>query len=690
MDSSLRLESAPEVEQELQQLRTRVQELETDRVWLFLLSQISWMLTSTFSLKEILNQLVFFTAELLRSDICVLRLIEDNQLTLGAQVGIPADMVFPKLPTNEGIAGWMVQNKQPLRLDDIKTNPITREYFLKRGTRFDFTSFLGAPLLVRNSIIGILGVYSKSPRQYTDTETEHLTVVANHAAIAIENARVFESMKRTKQDWEETFDAITDLICIVDTDYTICRANRALADKIGLRFNQILGKKCYEIIHHCSEPPKYCTHKKQQTTLMSAIQEIEIPQWNGTFQISNLPIINSENQMVASVHILRDITQQKQMQQRLIQSEKLAALGQLVSGVAHELNNPLTGVIGYGELLMRKELDPAIKPAIEKIFKESQRAGKIVQHLLGFARPHNPEKKYISIHQVLEEALALREYELQVNHITIHRDYAPELPKTMIDPHQMQHVFLNIIMNAESAINEVLDRGQGNLKIRTRYLDAEVNRIRIEIEDNGPGISLENQHRIFDPFFTTKDTRHGTGLGLSIAYRFVQEHQGNIDVESQPGYGATFIIEIPVIKLDRTKFELRTKDKRIQPMLPAKRILVVDDETSIVEFLQEALQDDHHQVEIASDGTNALQKIISASYDMVLCDIKMPGLDGETLYHRVQTEKPEMVNRLVFMTGDVINPQTKKFLEQTRVPYLEKPFTLDMIQNAMQRILDKK
>ena len=170
----------------------------------------------------------------------------------------------------------------------------------------------------------------------------------------------------------------------------------------------------------------------------------------------------------------------------------------------------------------------------------------------------------------------------------------------------------------------------------------------------------------------------------------MQEHQGNIYVQSEPGQGAVFVIELPILEPAKPKPAARSTEEKKKGTLAAKKILVVDDEVSIIDFLQEALQDEQHQVESANDGTVALQKIMSAVYDMVLCDIKMPGLDGESLYRRVQQENPEIVKRLVFMTGDLINPQTKQFLEQTRVTYLEKPFTIQMIRDAMQRILGEK
>ncbi|MCX7919939.1 MAG: ATP-binding protein [bacterium] len=678
-----------DLQKTLAQLQARVEELEADHIWLSFLSQISWTLTSTFSLKEILSQLVFFTAELLRTEICVLRLLEGDELVLGAQVGIPQDMVFERLPANEGIAGYVTREKQPLRINDIKTHPITREYYFRHGARFDFSSFLGAPLVVRDTLIGIIGVYTKEPRQFTDTELEHLVVVANHAAIAIENARTFESMQQTKQDWVETFDAIPDEVFITDTNYTIRRANRAFADKLGLPFHQIIGKKCYEIVERMNRPPEYCQQHKMMLLKEPVTNEFDDIQRGETLQINIIPIKNDRNEITGAVHINRDITKWKQMQQQLIQSEKLAALGQLMSGVAHELNNPLTGVFGYAELLMRKELDPSVKPAIEKIYRESQRAVKIIQNLLGFARPYKPEKIYTHIHQVLEDTLALREYELRVNRITIERDYTPHLPKTMLDPHQMQQVFLNIIMNAESALSQLPITVERKLTISTKFAVSEENRLRIEFIDNGPGIAPEHLSKIFDPFFTTKEAGHGTGLGLSIAYGIIQEHQGTIFAQSEPGHGAKFIIELPILEengIPKPRLTLTRSEKDISQQQP-KKILVIDDEESIGMFLQEALRDEQHQVDIATNGSDALRKIIATEYDIVLSDIKMPGLDGETLYQQIKQVKPELVTQLVFMTGDIINPQTKQFLAQTQAAFLEKPFTIQMVREVIRRIL---
>lgn len=264
----------------------------------------------------------------------------------------------------------------------------------------------------------------------------------------------------------------------------------------------------------------------------------------------------------ATLAVLRDVTEERQIekeriqhakeleealrtlqetQQQLVQSEKLAAIGQLVAGVAHELNNPLTGVWGTAELVMRRDLDETMREDMEVIHSEAARAVKIVQNLLSFARSHRPEKSYRSMNDALEGVLELRAYEMRVSGIELERELQADLPESWFDFHQMQQVFLNIAVNAEQAMTEA--HGGGKLTVRTRKVDGS---IQISFTDDGPGIPKENLGRIFDPFFTTKEVGKGTGLGLSICYGIVQEHGGRLLVESEVGKGATFTVEIPM------------------------------------------------------------------------------------------------------------------------------------------------
>ena len=264
----------------------------------------------------------------------------------------------------------------------------------------------------------------------------------------------------------------------------------------------------------------------------------------------------------ATLGVLRDVTEQKQVeeeharhareleeayhdlqatQRQLIQSEKLAAIGELVSGVAHELNNPLTGVWGTSQLIMRREIDENLREDLEVIQQEALRAVKIVQNLLSFAREHKPEKSYGSINEALERVLELRAYEMKVSGIELEVELQPDLPETWFDFHQMQQVFLNIVVNAERAMSEPHSRGK--LSVKTERVDQSIH---ISFADDGQGITKENQTRIFDPFFTTKEVGKGTGLGLSICYGIVKEHGGRLWMESEVGKGATFTVEIPI------------------------------------------------------------------------------------------------------------------------------------------------
>jgi signal transduction histidine kinase len=240
--------------------------------------------------------------------------------------------------------------------------------------------------------------------------------------------------------------------------------------------------------------------------------------------------------------VVRDITERKGMQEQLMLTDRLASIGELASGIAHELNNPLTSVIGFSQLLMeKKDIAEDFKEDLKLVHSEAQRAAGIVKNLLTFARKHAPVKQLTQINNVIEDVLRLRAYEQKVNNIEVIRQFAPDLPEVMVDHFLIRQVFLNLIINAEYFMGE--SHNKGALTITTKRAD---NTVRISFADDGPGISRENLSRIFHPFFTTKEVGKGTGLGLSICHGIVAEHGGNIHARSQAGKGATFIVELPV------------------------------------------------------------------------------------------------------------------------------------------------
>jgi PAS domain S-box-containing protein len=345
-------------------------------------------------------------------------------------------------------------------------------------------------------------------------------------------------LEQAAQDWRVTFDSLTDMVCILDSDFKITRLNRAFANVLGREPRDLLGTTCYEMLHKVC-PHTDCPHQKTLLTSRPARAEFYEPFLKTYIEVSTSPIFNNEGKVHSSVHIIRDISEQKQMEQQLMLTDRLASVGELASGVAHELNNPLTSVIGFSQLLMEGEIPAAIKEDLALINSEAQRAATIVKNLLTFARKHAAVKQPTRINNLIEEVLKLRAYEQKVNNIEVIKNLALDIPEMMLDYFQIQQVFLNIIINAEFFMTETHKRGL--LNITTEKIGKSV---RISFADDGPGISPENINRIFDPFFTTKEVGRGTGLGLSICHGIITEHYGTIHAVSEPGKGATFIIDL--------------------------------------------------------------------------------------------------------------------------------------------------
>ncbi|MBI5894306.1 MAG: PAS domain-containing protein [Deltaproteobacteria bacterium] len=357
---------------------------------------------------------------------------------------------------------------------------------------------------------------------------------------------LFNEVEKSKKILELTFDSAVDLISVHDKEYRIVKVNRAICDKFKKKPQELIGIKCYELFHKTDSPIPFCPHEETMRTKEPASSEVDDPNMGGIFNVCTAPMFDEKGEFVGSVHIARDITKEREKQRQLIQSEKLATLGTMVSGFAHEVNNPLTSVVGYAELLLGNDgLNEDAKRHVKLIYNESIRAAKISSNFLSFAREHKPIKDWTNIHEILEATLSLRTYFFTQHNIEIIKEYAGFLPPICADYHQLQQVFLNIIVNAEYAMFEA--NGKGNILIKTEVVKNEgENFIKISFHDDGPGIPQENINRLFDPFFTTKPEGKGTGLGLSLSYGIIQEHGGKICLDKNSHKGAQFIIELPV------------------------------------------------------------------------------------------------------------------------------------------------
>jgi two-component system, NtrC family, sensor kinase len=388
----------------------------------------------------------------------------------------------------------------------------------------------------------------------------------------------------------------------------------------------------------------------------------------------------TENLQVSRSKLEETVTRLENTQAQLVQSEKLSAIGEFVAGVTHELNNPLTSLLGFSDLLQQTKVDERQKRFIDHIAGSARRCQKIVQSLLSFARQHAPERKFTNVNDMVEAVIEIMAYEMRTSNIEVLMQLDPALPKVLVDSHQVQQVFLNLVNNARQAMEA--HQTSGLLRIRTESL---YDRVRVTFHDNGPGISEENLKKIFDPFFTTKEAGKGTGLGLSLSYGIIQEHGGTIRAESKPGLGAMFVIELPAHspKSAHPHKDSGTETVTHAPNGNGKRVLVIDDEEAILDFVSEVLNADGFSVDTARDGEAALKQLRQKQYDLALCDWKMPGLNGQKLYERVRVEDPTTARRFVFMTGDVINDQAESFLKQHRRTCLSKPFSVAEFRNAL-------
>jgi PAS domain S-box-containing protein len=409
-------------------------------------------------------------------------------------------------------------------------------------------------------------------------------------------------------------------------------------------------------------------------------------------ETSVFPLRNKEGKIIGFRGVSRDITERKkaeeekkQMEQKAQFASRLASVGELASGVAHEINNPLTGVIGYAHLLLaRKDLSRDVRRDLEIINEGAQRVAGIVKKLLAFARQTKPEQRYVNINELIRNTLDLRAYELSASNIKVALQLTRDLPVTIADPGQLQQVFLNLIINAETEMKITHDKGR--LSIKTEKIN---NILRITFKDTGPGIARENLETIFDPFFTTREVGQGTGLGLSVCHGIVTEHNGKIWAESEPGKGATFIIELPLVT-EEGQFEPPEPVIEEAPRVAKARILVVDDEPVIRQFVSQVLGEQGHTVETVDNAASALKMVKSKRYRLILLDIKMPGMSGVELYKQFQKIAPSLTKRVVFITGDVMGKRTMAFLDKTKTPYMMKPFDARELKKQMNRILARK
>jgi signal transduction histidine kinase/ActR/RegA family two-component response regulator len=401
---------------------------------------------------------------------------------------------------------------------------------------------------------------------------------------------------------------------------------------------------------------------------------------------SRLISYRGEEVIISSIYDLTDrlAMEEEMARQRdvLHQGEKMVALGELLASVAHELNNPLSVVVGQSTLLCETAQDPSVAVRAERIEASANRCARIVKAYLSMARQRPSKSVATDLTELLETALEVTGYGLRASSISVSSSMSPDLPLVWVDPDQLTQVFTNLIVNAEIALRE--KSGGRELKISSGYRRMS-NEVVVKIKDNGPGIAKDVVGRIFEPFFTTKEVGEGTGIGLAICRRILSTHGGGIKHEKTPGGGATFVLRLPVDS-ELTETQPETSKPKARPGDPLK-ILVVDDEPDVVELISDILTLNGHSIETAKSGRVALSVLERRRFDVILSDIRMPDVDGPEFFAALTDAGSDMVARIAFITGDTLSKDVESFLASCGRPYIEKPITPNDVRELVAAVV---
>lgn len=515
-----------------------------------LINELSGIINSSLSIGTIFRIMVSEIKKFINYDRASLLLFneKDNSLLIFAlDTNMKTNLKKSvKAPLEGTSAGWVVKNNKPwINYDLNETTYLLDKKLLDEGIR----STISVPLY-HDRILGVLNFDSATPSKYSENDLHILLPVAKHMSIALENALLFEEISKEKKEWEKTFDAITDMVWIEDGRQQVIRANYTLLLKTGYTAVEVAGKQCREIFDNIGINTDECLCSDTISDKSPSFRELKGTGGN-IFHFWAYPLMDEEGRLYAIVHYLKDVTAHKRLEQQLIRADKLASLGTLVAGIAHEINNPLGIIAGYSEALLDRAKDETLGKVkefedfpeyLETIHNEIFRCKKILKSLLDFSRPSGGTFRELDINELIKEVILLVNHKAtKLNH-AIKLNLKRNLPKLYADPGALRQLFMNIIINSLYFTHE-----KGGIVISTGMdTNQGAEMIKVSISDTGTGIPPDIISKIFDPFFTSKPAGEGTGLGLAICHKIVEEHQGTIDVESEFGGGATFIIRLPV------------------------------------------------------------------------------------------------------------------------------------------------
>ena len=535
------------------------------------------------------------------------------------------------------------------------------------------------PVQRRAERIGAVMVTTRAAAVFTEQDVANVEAMTDLLSVALANAELVETMRKAEWRFRTLFRVAPDAVFTVLESGRVREANDAVRDVLGIPPVQAVGRTIDEFVMP-EDQDRVRSDLARALGGAAVRSELRFRHPAGVRIVSLAARAMPEADPPTVLFVGRDVTTEREMRSRLAETERLAAVGELVAGVAHEVNNPLSTISAFAQLLLRDEpLSAEQRESVEVIHAETQRASQVMRDLLTFARRSEREPEPLALNEVVERTVRLRSYDMDAQRITCRLDLDPELPAVTGDARQLQQVVLNLVTNAVQAMSQ----NGGTLHLVTR---AERDRAVLEVRDTGSGIPPEIRIHIFEPFFTTK--RDGTGLGLSVSYGIVTAHGGMITVADTGPGGTTFRVSLPVPEEPAEEAPHDAPRALVAPSpLAGIRLLFVDDEPSLRRGVQSFGRMRRFEVVTAEDGATALDQARHGGFDAIVCDLRMPVMDGPAFYEVLRREDPAMAARTIFITGDLVNVASRGFLGTVPQPVLSKPFELEQLEEMIEGLL---
>lgn len=577
-----------------------------------------------------------------------------------------------------GVSEHVIRTRAPLLLGE-RAYARARELGCEPRPFDPPLSWIAVPVQIGDRVLGVLHAqHHEREGAFDETDLELLTALGRHVAVAVENARLFELVRSAETRYRTLFLDLPLAAFVLDDAGRIRSTNPAATRLLARAEPDLVGSPLVELAHPGEREALGRMLADLRAGRTPPRREIRLVRPDGSERACdfNLALLDAEGGD-SVLAVARDTTQEHLLRQNLIQTEKMVAMGFLLSGIAHELNNPLAGVRGALQLALA-DADAEKRELLEMALREVDRAAAIVRRVRDVGRRGGGPKRALSLNDLVRQVAELRAYALHNESIVLTTDCDPRLPEIVADPDDWFQALMNLLQNAEQAL-AAKSAGERRITLGTRAQD---DQIELFVSDTGPGIAPAIRDHVFDPFFTTKAPGEGTGLGLAVVHAIVEAHGGRVLVEDTPGGGATIRILVPL----RGAAERAAAPQTAAAAGHALRILMVEDEPTIRDVVRRWCERKGYALEVATDGRNALETIGPASFDIVLVDLRMPGMDGREFYRALRDARPDLAARVVFVTGDAMTGAARRFLDEAGRPILLKPFDLQTLERSLRDV----